>query len=243
MEGGRSSHDLMIDAIILAGGKGTRLAEVLPSRQKVTADVAGRPFLHILLEWLTAYGIGRIVLAAGHRSEDVRAAIEGAQIADARIMVEPAPLGTGGATRFAISGTGSDPVLVMNGDSFAPVDIPALLEKHLESGASATIALVRVPKPGRYGLVESDETGAVRSFTEKPDATPDEGWINAGIYIFRRSVIEALEAGREVSLEREVFPSLIGKGLHSCRFETKFIDIGTPSSFAQAQSFFSEMRS
>jgi NDP-sugar pyrophosphorylase family protein len=229
-----------IDAIVLAGGLGTRLSAVLPGRQKVTAAVGGEPFLARLLRWLADAGVSRIVLAAGHRASDVQTvastyARDGLSI---EVSVEPTPLGTGGAARLALPLTNSDPVLVLNGDSFSDINLAAFRRFHEARGAQASLALVMTPEPGRYGAVTTEANDAVVSFAEKPGAGTGPGAINAGVYLFERAALAALPMGRPISLEREVFPGLIGNGLCAMRFNSKFIDIGTPESLQNAASFF-----
>jgi NDP-sugar pyrophosphorylase family protein len=233
-----------LDAIVLAGGRGTRLAAVLPDRQKVAADVGGMPFLLRLVRWLGQAGVTRVVLAAGHRAADIQAlaADRGEEGPELVVTVEPEPLGTGGALRFAAQHTSSDPVLALNGDSFAGIDLATLVSFHRERGARVSLALVPVPAAGRYGVVETDARGAVSAFAEKPDAGPAGGWINAGVYVFQRSAFDLIPPDRPSSLEREVFPSLVGRGLFAKRFEARFIDIGTPDSLAAAAEFFAQER-
>jgi mannose-1-phosphate guanylyltransferase len=231
-----------LDAIILAGGQGTRLASALPGRQKVTATVAGKPFFCHVLDRLGEAGIRRIVLATGHRAADVEAALRA--YADVRTQVvvstEDKPLGTGGAVRAAALSTRSDPVLVLNGDSIAEIDFAELMSVHRARGAAATIAAVPAPEPGRFGVVQTAPDGAVTAFDEKPDGMAE--WINAGVYLFAREALAAIPAGRPVSLEREVLPALVGRGLHAAKFAVPFIDIGTPASLAAADAFFAGER-
>jgi D-glycero-alpha-D-manno-heptose 1-phosphate guanylyltransferase len=237
MSGGSSDG---IDAIVLAGGFGSRLREALPDRQKVTAPIGGKPFLSKLIDWLTNAGVGRIVLAAGHRASDVEevaAAYAGRRPA-VSMSVEPAPLGTGGAARLALQMTGSDPLLVLNGDSFANIDLAALRGFHAARHARISLALVAAPSASRYGLVETDSAGAVCSFSEKPAASGG-GAINAGIYLFERAALSALPQQIPMSLERDVFPRLINHGLYAMLFDAAFIDIGTPESLQAAAGFFS----
>ena len=229
-----------LDAIVLAGGIGSRLREALPDRQKVTAPIAGKPFLGKLIDWLTNAGVGRIVLAAGHRASDVEAvaaAYAGRKPA-VSVSVEPAPLGTGGAARLALPMTESDPVLVLNGDSFADIDLAALRQFHTARQARVSLALVTAPSAKRYGLVETGSDGAIRSFSEKPAASGG-GAINAGIYLFQRQALAALPERMPLSLERDVFPGLINHGLYAMLFDAAFIDIGTPESLQAAAGFFS----
>jgi NDP-sugar pyrophosphorylase family protein len=233
-----------IDAIVLAGGLGSRLRDVLPDRQKVTAPVGGKPFLAKLIDWLTQAGVGRIVLAAGHRAPDVEtvAAAYGSRKPPVLISIEPAPLGTGGAARLALPMTVSDPVLVLNGDSFADIDLAVLGRFHAERNARVSLALVKAPSANRYGFVETDVAGAVLSFSEKPAEKPamtSAGAINAGVYVFSRAALSALPEKAPLSLERDVFPDLINHGLYAMLFAAGFIDIGTPESLQAAAGFFS----
>ncbi len=228
------------EAVILAGGLGTRLASVLPDRQKVTAEIGGQPFALRLAQALARRGVTRIVFAAGHRAADVQTVIDQAPAAGPRmeISVEAEPLGTGGALRLALERTTAEPLLVMNGDSFADVDIDRLYDAHARRSARVTLATVKVEPVGRYGLVESREDGRVLAFDEKPTSPPPQGWINAGVYLFAREVVAAMPRATPFSLERDVFPALVGHGLYAVRFEAPFIDIGTPESLQAAQTFF-----
>jgi len=227
------------EAIVLAGGRGTRLAAVLPDRQKVTANVGGTPFALRLAQWLGEAGVNRVVFAAGHRAKDVEAlTADSGQRPELVVCVEPRPLGTGGAARFAASRTRANPVLVLNGDSIAEIDLRALYGFHRERHAAVTLALAPVPDTGRYGLVHTEADGRVASFHEKVSGVQAPGWINAGVYLFERDALLSIPSNREVSLEREIFPALIGKGLYAMRFDARFIDIGTPESLGAAGAFF-----
>jgi mannose-1-phosphate guanylyltransferase len=227
-----------LDAIILAGGQGTRLASALPDQQKVTATVAGKPFFCHVLDRLGEAGIRRVVLATGHRAVDVESALRvyAAMRTQVVVSTEDKPRGTGGAVRCAALSTLSDPVLVLNGDSIAEIDFAALLAAHRARGAAVTIATVRAPEPGRFGAVQMAADGAVTAFVEKPEGMAE--WINAGVYLFAREALAAIPAGRPVSLEREVLPALVGRRLHAAKFDVRFIDIGTPASLAGADAFF-----
>lgn len=232
-----------LDAIVLAGGLGTRLRTVLPNRQKVTAPIDGEPFLSRLLQWLADAGIARIVLAAGHRAGDVQAVVAAhADLGPAiEVSIEPMPLGTGGAARLALPLTESDPVLVLNGDSFADIDLVAFRAFHAANHAQVSLALVAAPERGRYGAVKIGADNAVESFVEKPGDGAQSSAINAGIYMFARAALAAVPSGMPVSLERDVFPGLIGNGLYAMPFNSGFIDIGTPESLRSAAEFFKGM--
>lgn len=222
-----------ITAAILAGGLGTRLRSVLPDRQKVVAQVGGKPFLSYLLAWLEASGVGEVVLCAGYRAGDLREVV-GSRHGGMKIhhSVEPSPLGTGGALRHARPFLSSDPVLVMNGDSFCPVDLPRLLSWHGERKSLATMVVVEVPDTGRYGAVELDDRGEIVAFREKGGS--GRGVVNAGIYLLSRFVVDRLPDTTPLSLEQEVFPHLIGRGLHGYPVPGPFVDIGVPSDLARA---------
>jgi D-glycero-alpha-D-manno-heptose 1-phosphate guanylyltransferase len=229
-----------LEAIVLAGGRGSRLASVLPCRQKVTADVGGKPFVLRIVEWLRHAGIGRIVLAAGHRAGDLEQVLTSTPTTEILVSTEPQPLGTAGAARLAVTSITSNPVLVVNGDSFAEIDLTSLLDFHRDRRALVSLGLVPAPSVARYGAVETSLDDRVLSFAEKSEASTQAGWINAGVYLFERPAFDLIPADRPASLERELFPGLIGRGLFAARFDARFIDIGTPESLAAAPAFFAE---
>lgn len=232
-----------IDAVILAGGLGTRLRAVLPDRQKVLADIGGRPLLARLIDFYTAAGAARVVLALGYRSDEVEDFIRrNAEHSNVIASIEPEPRGTGGALRHALPHLRSQTVLVANGDSFADVDFARLLDLHRARGCSVTLALTYVDDVSRYGRVLFDTSGAVTHFQEKPPAGAGQpnsaGYINAGVYLIERKVIASLPSDRSLSLERDVFPQWIGRGIHALAQQVSFIDIGIPETWAIASDFF-----
>ena len=228
-----------ITAAILAGGLGTRLKTAVPDRPKILAEVNGRPFLCHLLDELDAGGIRNVVLCTGFREEQVVEAIgdryKGITV---RYSVEEEPLGTGGALRNALPLLSSETVLVANGDSFLKVDLRNFLAWHRLGNSGASIVLARVADAGRFGRIEIDEAGPVLRYFEK-DGNRAPGWINAGVYLFARRRIASIPGGRFVSLEKEIFPDWIERGLHAMRVAGGFLDIGTPESYLQAGAFFS----
>lgn len=231
-----------IDAVILAGGLGTRLRPALPDTQKVMAPVAGAPFLARLVAQITSAGGRRIVLALGHRAPDVTRWIERTDLpAELIASFEPAPLGTGGALRHALPHILSKTVVVMNGDSFAAADLGALTAFHHERAAAITLLLAPVEDTARYGTVALAEDGQVRAFREKDAARAGPAPVNAGIYVFARSVIEAIPQDRSVSLEKEVFPDYCGRGLYAQRQDVPFLDIGTAEHWRAADRFFASL--
>ena len=227
-----------ITAFVLAGGMGTRLRSAVADRPKVLAPVQGRPFLAFLLDRLAGAGVRHIVLGTGYMADAVKAAF-GDEHAGMRLSYsrEPAPLGTGGALRLALPQLRSDPILVLNGDSFFDADLAGFVRAFGACDARAALLRTQVQDVGRYGQVHVAEDGRVLSFEEKGDAS-GAGWINAGVYLFRSAVLHAIPAERPVSLEKDVFPSLIGCGLFASSQRGKFIDIGTPESYAEAEAFF-----
>jgi len=224
-------------AVILAGGLGTRLREVVVDRPKVLAEVNGRPFLACLLDRLVEVGIINVVLCTGYMAELVRETFgnsyRGTELLYSR---EESPLGTGGSLRLALPLIVSDPVLVLNGDSFCEADLVLFARQHLSATAQASLMLVQVEDAARYGAVDVDGTGCVVSFREKGSHS-GAGLINAGVYLLARHVIASIPPRVAASLEREVFPRLIGAGLYGFPQAARFIDIGIPSDYHAASAF------
>lgn len=230
-----------ITAAILAGGKGTRLRNIVSDRPKVLAEVNGRPFIAYLLDHLVCAGVRHTVLLTGYKGEMVEKTI-GYRWGGMRISYsqEEIKLDTGGALRFALPHFETSLVLVLNGDSFSPVDLKTFVNYHKENGAAASIMLTYVEDTSRYGQVCQDDKGWITAFVEKGKHY-GTGWINAGIYLFNQEIIGHIENDVAVSLEKDVFPKLIGKGLYGCRAKKRFIDIGIPSTYGQAAEFMKAM--
>ncbi len=229
-----------VTAAILAGGLGTRLQSVVADRPKVLAPVAGRPYLAYLLDQLAVVGVREVVLLTGHLAEQVKDAFGdtygGMRL---RYCVEPSPLGTAGSLRHALALFRTPRVLLLNGDSYVEMDFAALLEQHHRQKADVSLVLCRVDDTSRFGRVEVDADGRVVRFEEKrKDA--GSGWINAGVYLLRRDVIDSIPPARAVSLERDVLPQWITTGCRVQAYQTtgRFLDIGTPESYAAGASFF-----
>jgi D-glycero-alpha-D-manno-heptose 1-phosphate guanylyltransferase len=234
-------------AAILAGGLGTRLRSVVNDRPKVMAEVGGRPFLTYLLDQLVEAGVRRVVLCTGYRAEYVRDVFgddyAGDKCANAQAGLrlvyseETAELGTGGALRLAHPLLQSNTVLVLNGDSCCRADLGAFALSHRARGAEASVLLSLVEDARRFGRTQSDGLGRVLSFSEKT-AEPGPGWINAGIYLLDTRLLAAIPADRPVSLEREMFPLWTRRRFFGYQTRAPFLDIGTPESYARAESFF-----
>jgi NDP-sugar pyrophosphorylase family protein len=227
-----------VTAAILAGGLGTRLRSVFTDRPKVLVPVAGRPFLFHLLDRLECAEIDDVVLLIGHLGEQVKAALGNSYRGmSLRYSHEQAPLGTGGALRNALPFLDAPEVLLLNGDSHLDADLGKFRQFHLASGAEASLLLALVPDTSRFGRVQLDESGRIARMVEKTAA--GEGWINAGVYLIDRYLIEALPSRSPLSLEREVLPQWIGNGqVFGLQHEGRFLDIGTPESYSAAENFF-----
>jgi NDP-sugar pyrophosphorylase family protein len=233
--GGKRQCLADIDVVILAGGLGTRLGDTLGPLPKVLAPVAGRPFLDHLLAWLTGFGARRVVLALGHKADRVRTHLEAAPSPLTVVpLVEPRPLGTAGALRFVRRSLASDPVLVLNGDSFVDADLCALVAAHRESGASVSMLCAEVPDCGRYGRVETSAGRRFERFAEKDEARPGPGLVNAGVYLFAASVLDEIARSDAASLERDVLAKRAPGSIALVAGPFRFIDIGTPESLRAA---------
>ncbi|MFQ5568216.1 MAG: nucleotidyltransferase family protein [Rhodothermales bacterium] len=230
----------MMPVVILCGGLGTRLRAVMDDRPKVLAPIEGEPFLGYVLHHLCRQGFDEVFLSTGYLGEMVADyAGDGARWQlQVQCVHEPAPLSTGGALRYVADKMNvHEPFLALNGDTFFSGSLARLVAFHASTpGAQASLALVQVPRADRYGIVQAESrNGAIRAFLEKPAGPAEPAWINAGVYVLAPALIEAIPADRNVSLERDVFPRWIGRGLYGCRFpEARFLDIGTPEEYAQA---------
>lgn len=235
----------MTEAILLVGGKGTRLRPLTVHTPKPMVPAAGVPFLTHQLARARAAGVEHIVLATSYLAEVFEPYFgDGSSLGlHIEYVTETEPLGTGGAIRNVASRLSSgpdEPVLIFNGDILTGLDIRALVTTHEESGADVSLHLTKVTDPRAYGLVPTDDTGRVQAFLEKPQ-TPEEivtDQINAGAYVFRRSVIDSIPVGRPVSVERETFPDLLASGAHLQGMvdSTYWLDLGTPQAFVRGSA-------
>ncbi len=226
------------DAIILAGGKGTRLASVIPDTQKVVAAVGGQPFLLNIFKKLEAAGIKRVILALGYKADDVLQVIASYQTQKLQFIqsVEPYPLGTGGAVYHALPKITTDNVLILNGDSIFDSPLEQFIEFHHEKKANASILLCRVPDTRRYGVVNLDKKSNVIEFVEKPEIAGVEGLINAGAYLLSKKIIKKIR-NTPCSLEQNILPALCGNKFYGMIANGNFIDIGTPQDYVRASDY------
>ncbi|MGE5280734.1 MAG: sugar phosphate nucleotidyltransferase [Chloroflexota bacterium] len=228
-----------MQAIVLVGGEGTRLRPLTETVPKPALTLVDRPFLAYMIEWLAGHGVSEVVLACGFLPDVLREALAGEEERAGtaiRFVVEPERRGTAGAIRYAADVLGADlddRFLALNGDVLTDLDLGALLRTHEERRATATLGLHPVEDSSAFGLVRSDPGGAVLEFLEKTgERAPGE--INAGMYVLERSVLDLIPPGEEVSIERDVFPRLVGEGLHGLRLDGYWMDIGTPERYLEA---------
>ncbi len=226
-----------LTAAILAGGLGTRLRSVVKDRPKVLAPVMGRPFLAYLLDQLAESGIIHVILCTGYMGEQVMSEF-GETYGPLRLEYSEEKMmrGTAGALRLAFPLFQSDPVLVMNGDSICEVNYGALWNWHSARNAKATMLLTEVQDTKRFGRVIVDKEGRITRFEEK-DGTSGAGLINAGIYLIRQSMIRTIPPKEPVSLERDIFPEWLGMDFYGYKSIGRFLDIGTPGSYAASEEF------
>jgi mannose-1-phosphate guanylyltransferase len=233
------------EAILLVGGKGTRLRPLTVHTPKPMVPAAGVPFLTHQLARAQAAGVEHVVLATSYLAEVFEPYFgDGSSLGlHLEYVTEREPLGTGGAIRNVASHLHSrpdEPVLIFNGDILTGLDIRALVDTHMTSGADVSLHLTRVDDPRAFGLVPTDDNGRVTAFLEKPQ-TPEElvtDQINAGAYVFNRCIIDDIPTGRPVSVERETFPGLLATGAHLQGMvdSTYWLDLGTPQAFVRGSA-------
>ncbi|WP_433870017.1 sugar phosphate nucleotidyltransferase [Saccharopolyspora sp. CA-218241] len=227
------------EAVVLVGGKGVRLRPLTLSAPKPMLPTAGVPFLSHLLSRLRAIGVRHVVLGTSYKAEVFAEHFgDGSELGlDLEYVVEEEPMDTAGAIRNVADRLSAPDVLVFNGDILSGVDLGALLAAHRADAADVTLHLVRVDDPRRFGCVPTDADGRVTAFLEKTDDPPVDQ-INAGCYVFRREVIDAIPAGRPVSVERETFPGLLADGSRVAGFvdSSYWLDMGTPAAFVRGSA-------
>jgi mannose-1-phosphate guanylyltransferase len=225
-----------VQAVILVGGEGTRLRPLTSTIPKPVVPLVDRPFMAYMLEWLRSHGVDDVVLLMGYLSTAVRNVLGDGERFGLRIryVEEPDPRGTAGALKFA-EALLDERFLMLNGDVLTDIDLGAQLAQHEATGARGTLALVPVEDPSAYGLVRTAGDGQVRGFLEKPAADQiDTDLISAGAYVLERSVVDLIEPDRFVSIEREIWPALVGAGLYGYADRRAYwLDIGTPERYLQ----------
>ena len=236
LEGNRDIPAGLVRAFVLCGGQGTRLRSVLADRPKSMALISGTPFLQLLLDRVRSQGVDDVILGTGYMAEKIESYFGcGSKFAlRIRYSREREPLGTGGALKLAEPLFG-DPVLVLNGDSYVEWSLLPMQELFRSKDADLVVMLHAVADVTRYGRVALDHDGRVTQFVEK-GAAVGPGLINAGVYLLRKQIVRELPAGTAVSLEREVFPRLLDRGVYGLISTGLFIDIGIPDDFKRAQT-------
>lgn len=222
-----------MEAIILAGGLGTRLQSVVQDVPKCMAPVAGKPFLFYLLKDLETAGFQHVILALGYKHEVVTQWISTCKTAlKISFVVENEPLGTGGAVKLSLAQTSREAVFTLNGDTFLALNYPAMMAFHNEKKAAATLALKEMHHFERYGMVETNEDARIVRFREKQYC--DRGFINGGVYVINRNVLDGFP--EKFSLEKDFFEPQVSAG-QLAAFPTSgyFIDIGVPEDYHRAQ--------
>ncbi|MBS1629809.1 MAG: nucleotidyltransferase family protein [Bacteroidetes bacterium] len=232
-----------VEAIILAGGLGTRLRGVIGAdTPKCMAPVAGIPFLDYLLRYAARQGITHIMLSLGHKSEAVTDWLSSRHFPmNIDWVIEPEPLGTGGGIRLALQACQARQVFVLNGDTFFDIPLSAgLLQAHQHSGAETTIALKALKQFERYGTVEADDRGIITAFQEKKACLA--GRINGGIYCIHRTAFLNRDFPVRFSFEKDYLGQHVAEGIFQA-FESKgyFIDIGVPEDYERAQQDFPQL--
>jgi mannose-1-phosphate guanylyltransferase len=233
-----------MQAVILAGGEGTRLRPLTSTVPKPVVPLVDRPLISYMLEWVKRHGVDDVIMSCGFLASGVRNVLgDGSGLGvRLRFIEEPEPLGTAGALKFAAPML-DERFLMLNGDVLTDIDLTTQLAQHERTRARATLALVAVPDPTNYGLVRLEEDLSVREFVEKPssDAVEErpayedtENMISAGAYVLEREIVDLVPAEKNVSIEREVWPLLTGNGLFGYRAESYWLDIGTPERYLRA---------
>jgi len=232
----------MFEAVILAGGFGTRLQAVLKEVPKAMAPVNGRPFLQYLLNHLDASGIKKVVLSVGHRCEIIIDHF-GSQYKSIEIdyAIENEPMGTGGGIRLALEKCSDENVMTMNGDTMFAIDLKDFYKKHLNHNSMISIALRKVEDISRYGSVRTDKNNSVISFGEKSKEKAP-GLINGGVYFINRQYFLNSGLTGAFSIEKDCFEHWYLKGLIAgFPYDAYFLDIGIPEDYLKAQHEFTKL--
>jgi D-glycero-alpha-D-manno-heptose 1-phosphate guanylyltransferase len=222
-------------AIILAGGLGTRLRSVVADIPKCMAPVAGKPFLHYVIEYLLSQGIDQFIFSVGYKSQMIIAYVnEQYPTIHAQFSVEEEPLGTGGAIKRACSLVNEENVLVLNGDTIFKADINTLLSFHLKSGSDCTLTLKPMQHFDRYGVVELNDDATISNFKEKQYYS--SGLINGGVYVLKVPVFLQEPLPEKFSFEKDYLEAFVNKRkMHGIVQREYFIDIGIPEDYEKAQ--------
>ena len=228
-----------IQPIILAGGMGTRLSPVVSNLPKIMAPVLGRPFITYIFDQLLSAGFSQVILCTGYMAEIVENDL-GYEYNGLKIIYshEEKPLGTGGAFRLAASRQRKKQLLLMNGDSYLNFDLKSFVSRHFDNQRGASIILAEMSDSRRFGQVTIDVNHLVTGFKEK-ELEAGRGLINAGIYLISTELLLQILTDGASSMELDFFPAVAGKDLYGFTCNGKFIDIGLPETYSEAEEFFS----
>ncbi len=221
-----------MDVLILCGGMGTRLKDVSGELPKPMVEVCGRPFLELLVDYVRGYGFRRIIFCTGYRGEYIEEYFSGK---DSGFVFsrETTPLGTAGAIKNAEGLIEGEDFIVLNGDSFCDVDLAGFSQFHRRKGGICSVVVVKTSDVSDYGSVEFTDDGRITGFFEKKGGK--DGYVNAGVYCFRRDVLEEIPQGSACSMEYELLPSILNRGVYGYVCDGSLYDIGTPSRLARAR--------
>lgn len=232
-----------MQALILCGGLGTRLRSTIGEKQKAMTKVQGEPFLVNIIKYLKVFNITKVIFAIGYKGNEVREYFGDSYYFGVEVSYaeEKAPLGTGGAIRNALDLIEGDSVLVLNGDTLFPIDINLLIENYREKNADMSIACKEISEKDRYGtIIFSKNEGIIEKFLEKNQYEIElenkkelsKSYINGGIYLISKKLIEKIETGKKISLEEDLIPKWLKekKVIGGVISNASFIDIGTPES-------------
>ncbi len=230
------------DIVILAGGLGKRLASVTGGGQKILAEIDGKPFISILIDYIASQGGRRFILCTGHGAKSVEDTLRGAHPQlEIIFSVEQEPLGTGGAIKQGASYVKTDRFIAMNGDCFCVIDYNALIAFHKAQGAQASLGVTQLADAREYGTIEVDAQKNITAFKEKqPQLCP--ALINTGTYCLNRQVFDLVQTPQKFSIEYDFFPHLVGQGFCAFEVANQFIDIGTPDRYQWAKQHLASLR-
>ena len=233
-----------MQAIILAGGLGSRLGILVKNTPKPFLKVNNNPFVLKIVERLIQQGIKKIVFCLNYKPQKIVNFFGDGSKWGIKIsyIIEKKPMGTAGAIRGAYSKISELNVIVLNGDSFCYFDVPELLTQHKLNNADVTISVLRTDKPERYGLILFKKNLKINKFIEKPKNTKNKiSYINSGVYIMRKKIIKKIDHSKPLSLEKDFFPKSLSLNIQAYILKNKnFIDIGTPKSLKKADFFFNK---
>ncbi len=230
------------DIVILAGGLGKRLASVTGGGQKILAEIDGKPFISILIDYIASQGGRRFILCTGHGAGSVEEKLRGAHPQlEIIFSVEEEPLGTGGAIKQGASHVKTDRFIAMNGDCFCVIDYNALIAFHQSKAAQATLGVTKLEDAREYGTIEIDAQQAITAFKEKQPQLR-AALINTGTYCLNRDVFSLVNTPQKFSIEYDFFPYLVGKGFSAFEVANQFIDIGTPERYQWAREHLASLR-